>query len=68
MTGRQVSHYDERESLRHALLRVGLELDGQAVDALIPQARMLRQSVALVGQLDLSAIEPGLAFDARWKM
>lgn len=59
--------YDERESLRYALLRVGLQLDDGALEDLLPQARMIRENQARLGALDLSALEPGLVFAARWK-
>lgn len=60
------SGYDERESLRYALLRVG-RLDDDALEDLVPQVRMIRRNEARLGELDLSALEPGLVFDARWK-
>ena len=68
MLDRGTSGYDERESLRCALLRVGLELDDGALSKLVPQALMLRENAARIAALDLSTIEPGLVFDARWKI
>jgi hypothetical protein len=62
------SSNDERESLRYALLRVGLRLDDDTLDKLVPQARMLQENGARVGELDLSTIDLGLVFDARWKI
>ncbi len=64
---REGSGYNERESLRYALLRVGLKLNGDALEDLLPQVRMIRRNGARVSELDLSALEPGLSFDARWK-
>lgn len=61
------SSYDERESLRYALLQVGLRLDDDELDKLVPQARMLRENGSRLGKLDLPDIGPGLVFDARWK-
>lgn len=58
---------DERESLRCALLRVGLRVDEDVFEALVPQVRMIRRNGARLGELDLSALEPKLTFDARWK-
>ncbi len=60
------SSYDERESLRYALLHVG-RLDDDALEDLVPQVRMIRSNEARLRELDLSALEPGLVFDARWK-
>ncbi len=68
MVDSKSSDYDERESLRYALLRVGLRLGDDALDKLVPQARMVRKNDARIGELDLSVIEPGLVFDARWKI
>ncbi|PLS84522.1 MAG: hypothetical protein CYG60_17515 [Actinobacteria bacterium] len=64
---RKSSDYDEREGLRYALLRVGLRLDDDALDKLVPQARALQRNGAQMVTLDLSKIEPGFVFDARWK-
>lgn len=59
--------YNERESLRHAFLRVGLELNDDALEKLVPQSQALRRNSAQMSALELSTIEPGLVFDARWK-
>lgn len=60
------SGYNERESLRYSFLRVGLELDDDALEKLVPQAQVLRRNSARMAALELSTIEPGLVFDARW--
>jgi hypothetical protein len=64
---REGSGYDERESLRYAFLRVGLKLNDDALEDLLPQVRMIRRNGVRVSELDLSTLEPGLSFDARWK-
>lgn len=61
------SGYNELESLRHAFLRVGLELNDDALEKFVPQAQALRRNSARMAALELSAIEPGLVFNARWK-
>lgn len=61
------SDLNERENLRHAFLRVGLELSDDTLEKLVPQAQALRSSSVRIATLDLSSIEPGSVFDARWK-
>jgi hypothetical protein len=61
------SDLNERENLRHAFLRVGLELSDDTLKKLVPQAQALRSSSVRIAVLDLSSIEPGSVFDARWK-
>lgn len=58
---------NERENLRHAFLRVGLELSDDTLEMLVPQAQALHSSSVRIAALDLSSIEPGSVFDARWK-
>lgn len=58
---------NERENLRHAFLRVGLKLNDDTLEKLAPQAQALRSSSVRIAALDLSSIEPGYVFDARWK-
>lgn len=67
MFDQRSSGYNERESLRYAFLRVGLELDDDALEKLVPQAQALRRNSARIAELELSMIEPGLVFDARWR-
>lgn len=61
------SDLNERENLRDAFLRVGLELSDDTLEKLVPQAQALRSSSVRIAALDLSSIEPGSVFDARWK-
>lgn len=59
--------YNERETLRYAFLRVGSELNDDVLEQLVPQAQALRRHSARIAALELSTIELGLVFDARWK-
>ena len=67
MLDRGSSGYNELESLRHAFLRVELKLNDDALEKLVPQAQALQRNSARMAALELSAIEPGLVFNARWK-
>ncbi len=67
MLDRGSSGYNELESLRHAFLRVELKLNDDALEKLVPQAQALQRNSARMAALELSTIEPGLVFDARWK-
>jgi len=42
-------------------------LDDDALEKLMPQAQALRRNSARIAELELSMIEPGLVFDARWR-
>ncbi len=67
MPDQESSDFNERENLRHAFLRVGLELSDDTVEKLVPQAQALRSNSDRIAALDLLSIEPGCVFDARWR-
>ena len=58
---------DTQEVLRVALRRLGLELDNEALAKLAPQVSAILENGSSISELDLTGIEPVLAFDARWR-
>jgi hypothetical protein len=57
---------DELEVLRVALQRLGFDLDNEALAKLAPQVSAILDNGSSIAKLDLSGIEPVIAFDARW--